>query len=92
MIRDAISAAPRILLGLTAFLASGQTSQTTSASICEPAPPADRRPSADGLLLARRDCLRAEAASLRNQRRNKAASICEADLSQVVLECLRRGL
>ena len=65
-----------------------------SVDACGPAQPASPRPRPDGAaqLKTRRMVLTARAADLRNQRRSKDASTCEAELRAVTLECLRRGL
>ena len=65
-----------------------------SADASGPAPNASPRPRPDGAaqLKTRRMILAAKAADLRNQRRSKDASTCEAELRAVTLECLRRCL
>jgi hypothetical protein len=54
-------------------------------------PVMDRRAFDEALLLARREALIATARHLRDQRRSRLASICEAELRAVVNACLAQG-
>jgi hypothetical protein len=55
-------------------------------------PVMDRQAFDAALLLARREALIATARHLRNQRRSRLASICEAELRAVVNACLAMGI
>jgi len=65
-----------------------------SVDACGPVEPASPKPRPDGAaqLKTRRMILAAKARQARDMRQNKLASICEAELRAVTLECLRRGL
>ena len=54
-------------------------------------PVMDRQAFDEALLLARREALIATARHLRDQRRSRDASICEAELRAVVNACLAMG-
>lgn len=73
-----------------AFPASGHSFPRASGATFSPAPNTAPRLSADGLVLlqARRLVLLREAARLRNLRRAKACSLCEAELRRVTNEIL----
>ena len=92
-IRAAFAASFKHLMA-SAFPVIVDCSQTTSAGASGPATTADRRPRPDGAaqLKTRRMILEAQAKQARDLRQSKAASIYEAELRAVTLECLRRGL
>ena len=73
-----------------AFPASDHSFLRASGATCGPAPNTAPRQSSDGLVLlqARRLVLLREAARLRNLRRSKEASTCEAELRRVTNEIL----
>jgi len=65
-----------------------------SVDACGPAHPASPQPKRDGgaQLKTQRLILAAKARQARDLRQNKLASLTEAELRAVTLECLRRGL
>jgi hypothetical protein len=78
----------------SAFPDSVPICHLTSAAFCGPAQPADQSPKPDGdlPLKTQRDNLIAQAERARNLRRNKLASLIEAELREVTLEILWDGM
>lgn len=70
---------------------SGPVISTETHSTPDGLPVMDRQAFHEAMLLARREALIGTAKHLRNMRRSKAASTCEAELRAVVNACLSMG-